>query len=62
MPIHMQILPQVLHMLDNLNFFLLLVTKLPVSIQCFIFLTSVKGVVYELYRLLGIDTDPEPAK
>jgi hypothetical protein len=70
MPILMGILPQVLHLLENQNFFTLCHSI--VSLQCFIFLISVKCVIIfsaeiflerslvYLFHLFGIDTDPDP--
>ncbi len=58
MPIHMRILPQVLHMLESE------ISSLP---WCSFFI-SVKGVIFfsifdsKKYSFIGIDTDPDSAK
>jgi hypothetical protein len=43
-PIHMRILPQILHPLENKKFFLTFSVSIA-SLQCFILLISVKGVI-----------------
>ncbi len=77
MLILMRILPQDLHMSENLNFFTF--SHSIASLQCFIVLISVECViifsildsilkfsgtslVYQLFHLLGNDTVPDPAK
>jgi hypothetical protein len=81
MPIHMRILPHILQMMENQNFFTF--SHSIASVECFVFLISVKyaiifglldsimkisgnnffskSKVYQLYHLLGIGTDPDPA-
>jgi len=64
MSILIRILPKVLHLLKNLNYFYL---KFLTDFQYFpyfgqhieIFLE--KSLVYQIFHLLRIDTDPDPA-
>jgi hypothetical protein len=72
MPILMRILPEVLRMLENHNFYLLLVTVLLLySVLSFSSMLNVSYVfsildripvpnkIYKLFHLLGTDTDPD---
>jgi hypothetical protein len=55
----MRILPQVLHMLENQKFFFTF-SPIIASLQCSFCLE--KSLVYQIFHLLGIDTDPDSAK